>query len=240
MKRERIAGLEVLRAGGTDGDGGGDGPAVVLMHGFGAPGEDLAGLWRALEAPRGTRWFFPAAPLSLAHLGYGDGRAWWHIDMVKLQQAMMRGEPRVLSEEVPPGLPEARAQVLAMLAELEQKHAVRGEALVLGGFSQGSMLALDVALHTEGALAGVVLWSSTLLADREWAPRMPARKGLRVLQSHGRGDPILPYALAEVLRDKLTAAGCALRFVPFRGGHEIPSVVCEETGRFLREALAPA
>ena len=36
-----------------------------------------------------------------------------------------------------------------------------GRRLVLGGFSQGAMLAMDVALHTERALAGLVLMSVT-------------------------------------------------------------------------------
>ena len=54
---------------------------VVLCHGFGAPGTDLAGLapelvQRAPELNGTVEWVFPAAPMTLAHLGYGPGRAW--------------------------------------------------------------------------------------------------------------------------------------------------------------------
>src|SRR5947209_15886119 len=46
MKESMVAGLRVRWAGGDDREGGGDGPLVILMHGFGAPGDDLVPLWR--------------------------------------------------------------------------------------------------------------------------------------------------------------------------------------------------
>ena len=41
MKLQRIADLDCVLGGGDDGEGGGDGPMIVLLHGFGAPGDDL-------------------------------------------------------------------------------------------------------------------------------------------------------------------------------------------------------
>ena len=78
-------------AGGTNREGGGQGPVVVLLHGFGAPGDDLASLWRVLRAPTGTRFVFPEAPLSLEAMGMPGARAWWMIDMMRLQR--MRTAP---------------------------------------------------------------------------------------------------------------------------------------------------
>jgi len=43
-----------------------------------------------------------------------------------------------------------------------------------------------------------------------------------VLQSHGREDPLLPFANAEALRDLLVEAGAKVDFLPFSGGHAIP------------------
>lgn len=60
----------------------------------------------------------------------------------------------------------------------------------LGGFSHGVMLATDVALMEPSIeLSGLILLSGTLLAEKRWTLAMPARKGLRVLQSHGTHDP---------------------------------------------------
>ncbi|MEO1335555.1 MAG: hypothetical protein AAFV29_07910, partial [Myxococcota bacterium] len=65
MQTVQMGSLTVRIVGGTDGQGGGDGPMVVLMHGFGAPGTDLVGLAQVMKAPTGTRFVFPEAPLRL-------------------------------------------------------------------------------------------------------------------------------------------------------------------------------
>ncbi len=236
MKSVSLGGLECVVTGGPDREGGGDGPAVVLLHGFGAPGEDLVSLHRVLDVPRTTRFVFPAAPLSLGMMGPVDSRAWWMIDMVRLERAMQTGELRDLTGDVPEGLAEARALVLAMLDEVDAR--LHPSHVVLGGFSQGAMLSTDVALHTSRPLAGLVVLSGTLLAEKEWIPRMPARRGLPVLQSHGTLDPLLPFGIAERLHDELARAGLDVTFLSFRGGHEIPPPVVERLGAFLREVFA--
>jgi phospholipase/carboxylesterase len=230
----RLADLDVCITGGTDREGAGTGPVVVLMHGFGAPGEDLVSLWRVIEVPRQVRFVFPAAPLAPAEFAAHGGRAWWPIDTVAMQQAVAAGRTRDRSRELPAGLLEARAQVIALLDAVERNLDVRGEQLVLGGFSQGAMLACDVALQSDRKLAGLVLLSTTLLCRDVWEPRMPARGRLPVFQAHGRSDPLLPYALAVELRDLLRGAGCRVDWVEFNGGHEIPSPVLQALGSFIR------
>jgi phospholipase/carboxylesterase len=232
MRETKLGPLTVRIAGGDDHNGGGDGPVVVLMHGFGAPGADLVALHRVLDVAREVRWVFPAAPLEMP-APYGmDSRAWWMIDIAALDRAMATGEIRDLSRSHPEGLTEARAQVIEMLDALDRELAP--QKLVLGGFSQGAMLALDTALHDDRALAGLVLWSGTLLAEDEWVPRLAARKGTRVIQSHGSADRLLPFSLAERLRDHLKTAGWEHTWVPFRGMHEIPHSVLDATAAFLR------
>lgn len=232
MREARLGSLDVVITGGTDREGGGDGPLVVLLHGFGAPGNDLVPLWRSVDVPRAVRFAFPAAPLVLPSTGFGmESRAWWMIDVMALERAIADGRQRDLSQETPEGLPEARARVLEMLDALDAE--LSPSKLVLGGFSQGAMLSLDVALHSERELAGLIHWSGTLLAEDEWIARMPARAGLPVLQSHGTMDPLLPFAMAEALRDRLAGAGLDVEFVEFRGGHEIPGRVLERFEAFL-------
>jgi len=237
MRRQTLGGLTVRIAGGTDREGGGEGPAVVLLHGFGAPGDDLVSLYRVLETPPGTRFVFPEAPLSLMG-GLGDSRAWWMIDVDAVERAIQSGEPRDMSADVPDGLAEARALVIEMLDALGPTLHVPEGQLVLGGFSQGAMLALDVALHDPRPLAGVVLMSGTLLAAEEWVVRMPDRAGLPVLQSHGERDLLLPYSAAETLRDHLGEAGLHVEWVPHRGGHEIPNPVVSALDTFLQRVLS--
>jgi phospholipase/carboxylesterase len=238
MRVEKLGPLTARILGGTDGRGGGDGPAVVLLHGFGAPGTDLVDLGRVLPAPEGTRFVFPEAPLEL-DLGFGlmDSRAWWMIDVERIQRAMMSGQLRDLTREVPDGLAAAREKLIACLDALETTLSVRGERMVLGGFSQGAMLSADVTLRTDRPIAGLALMSGTLLAEDEWLPLMPRRKGLKVFQSHGQMDPLLPFGIAVRLRDAMVAAGLDVDFVPFPGAHEIPRPALEGLVRLVSTAL---
>jgi phospholipase/carboxylesterase len=234
MKRTKLGSLDVVLAGGTDRDGGGDGPVVVLLHGFGAPGDDLVSLYRVLDVPRDTRFVFPAAVLSLAADGFGAGRAWWRIDMAALQRGDLR-----LTTDVPVGLDAARSAVDGVLDHIEGPWGVPASRIVLGGFSQGAMLSLDVALRRQTPPRAVALLSGSLIAEHEWRALLagaPAQ-ARSIFQSHGSLDPILPFPVAEGLRDVLRGAGAEVTWCPFRGGHEIPPPVLDGLGRFITGAL---
>ncbi len=236
MKTERFGDLNVCVTGGTDGNGAGDGLLMVLLHGFGAPGTDLVSLARVIAAPKGTRFAFPAAPLSLASMGFmEDSRAWWEIDMIRLQMQLMSGSIDGLLNEVPDGLSEAREKLLATLDALEAKLGAPRERVILGGFSQGAMLSCDAVLRSSRPFAGLVLLSGSLIAQGEWLPLMSQRKDIAVFQSHGTHDPILPYAAGERLRDALVSAGLSVNFNAFRGQHEIPMPVLDRLGAWLSE-----
>lgn len=238
MKTLQVGPLRVRAAGGSDRDGGGNGPAVLLCHGFGAPGDDLVPLHRAIDPVPGLRWFFPEAPLAL-DMGMGmQGRAWWNIDMMKLQLAMMRGLHRELASEHPEGMPAAVDALRLCIQKLHTDHGVEPSRLVVGGFSQGAMITTELALHAEVPFAGLALLSGTLLCEGRWrAAAKEKGAGLRVYQSHGRHDPILPYAGAEGLRGLLTEHGATVTFRGFPGQHEIPYPVLEGLGDFVKERL---
>jgi phospholipase/carboxylesterase len=230
MRRERLGPLDCVITGDEWAAPGG--LVCIMLHGFGAGGDDLVPLSEHFRAPPGTRWVFPAAPIELGGL-YGDARAWWLIDLARLERDLMAGRTSDRTGEVPDGLPEARAAMAALLDDVRTKLGVADDHVVLGGFSQGAMLSLDVALHTERAFAGLVLMSGTLIAQHEWAPRLAGRRGLRVVQSHGQRDGLLPFAAAERLRDLMKEAGLDVTWIPFRGQHEIPPPVVAGVGEFL-------
>ena len=237
MRKEHWAGLDVHITGGTDSLGGGEGPLVVLLHGFGAPGDDLVALAPYLRVPQEVRFLFPAAPLSL-DFGFGDARAWWMLDMERLMRARAQGLWESLSLEVPRGLESARKYLADLLQVAVKNLGASPNQLVLGGFSQGAMLSLDYALHSQIPLAGLILLSSTLIAKEQWVAALPARQGLPVFQSHGTEDEILAHSVAEQLQAHLTSAGLPVQWVEFTGGHEIPFPVLQALGPFLHRVLA--
>jgi phospholipase/carboxylesterase len=212
---------------------------LLLLHGFGAPGDDLTTLAQHVPVPRDVRFAFPAAPLLLEpEEPELSGRAWWLIDMIELQRAVMLGDHTALTDRVPEGLTEARQLVLGLLDALEADFNVPRSKLVLGGFSQGAMLATDITLRAERPPAGLAILSGSLICRGEWLPLMKTRAGLPVLQSHGKGDPILDYDIAEELRRELTSAGLVVDFVPFNGGHGIPPAALDGLKRLLQRATA--
>ena len=236
MREVQLGGLKVRLTGGRDGHGGGNGPVVMLLHGFGAPGDDLVPLADVIEAPSATRWVFPEAPLSL-NMGFGDARAWWIIDFARIQADREAGRIRDLSIEVPQGLALARERLLTFLKELPRQLPIDYKHTVIGGFSQGAMLTCDAALHTDYPFAGLVQLSGNLLAKEVWTPLMPKRNGFPVFQSHGMQDDILPNIGAERLRDALTKSGLAVEWHSFRGGHEIPESVLWRLSTFIMNTL---
>ena len=236
MREMSFGGLKVRLAGGSDGRGGGDGPVVMLLHGFGAPGDDLVPLADVIDVSARTRWLFPEAPLSL-NIGFGDSRAWWIIDFARIQEDRAAGRIRDLSVEIPQGLALARERLLAFLNELPRQLSIDYKKTVIGGFSQGAMLTCDAVLHTDYPFAGLVQLSGNLLAQAVWGPLMSSRKGLPVFQSHGTRDDILPHIGAERLRDALMQSGLAVEWHSFRGGHEIPETVLRRLSVFIMNTL---
>lgn len=212
---------------------------VVLCHGYGASGTDLVMLGEELldrspELQQGVQFLFPEAPLSLESLGLPGGRAWWHLDMMRLQMASATGQFRDLRAERPEGLEAARERLTETIVAWSEQSGVPLNRFVLGGFSQGAMLSTDVALHLKDNAAALVVMSGTLLNEAEWRELAPQHATLRVLQSHGRNDPLLPFVAAEWLRDLLVSARANVEFVPFPGEHQIPFEVFDKLASMLQ------
>jgi len=207
---EPFGGLEVTSGGDLTEDEHG-GTAVVLLHGFGAAGDDLVSLARELALPR-TRYVVPAGPLTLP----SGGRAWWQLK----QRPTYDTEQALVVD--PEALLGARRAVQGVLATIRERYAP--QALFVAGFSQGAMLALDVAVQKSSAVdrVGVLSGALTVETARLLVKR---RKAPLVFASHGRQDRVLRFEGAEHLVERLKAAEYSVTFQPFSGGHEIPPEV---------------
>lgn len=217
---------------------------VILCHGYGAPGTDLVPIGQFLmqygKLSTTVQFLFPEAPLSLADIGYDDGRAWWSIDMRRLQLAVALGTFDELKKDCPRELPAAREKLLGLVHEWSKRSQLPIGQFLLGGFSQGSMLATDVTLQLDENPAGLIILSGTLINENVWAERVVHHKLLRTFQSHGTDDPILPFAGAGWLKEMLQRGGADVEFLPFQGGHEIPHAVVDRLASFIKEAASDA
>ncbi|MCB9729183.1 MAG: phospholipase [Deltaproteobacteria bacterium] len=218
---------------------------VVLCHGYGAPGHDLvpvaAEVLRARPALAERVMFcFPAAPLSLGGVPPFESRAWWPIDVGRFERALTTGSIAALREDVPEGLASARRLLLGLLDALQRQTGLPMGRIVLGGFSQGAMLATDLTLRLDEAPAALAIFSGTMLAESEWRRLAPRRRGLRVLQTHGRQDPLLPFVSASWVRELLAEAGLEVRYLPFDGPHTIGAEGVHGLADLLGDLLAVA
>lgn len=198
--------------------------AVVLLHGYDMRPEDLEPFSHSLNLP--ATFYFPRAPLALP----SGTHCWWPIDQERRARQMQAG-PRDLFEENPPGRAAAREALVGFLDGVRARHA--GQPLLLGGFSQGGMLATDTVLCARQAVAGLVLLSSSRIAFDEWQRHRERLAGLPVLVSHGTHDADLAFSAGEALRDFNRNSGAQVTWQPFDGGHEIPLVVWRALRRFI-------
>jgi len=202
---------------------------VILCHGYGAGGSDLVSLAEPLtdwleEASEQFQFVFPAAPLSPPELAMYGGRAWWEINMSKLLAASQSGSFEELHDIEPPGIERATTLLAACVNEVLQKLGTTGP-YVLGGFSQGAMVAMNAALRSNLPQPDLLIqFSGTVVCRPHWKAALAAGQLSKcsVLQSHGRQDAILPFSSAEVLSDLLEEANVDHQFIAFNGPHTIP------------------
>jgi phospholipase/carboxylesterase len=199
---------------------------VVCLHGYGADMRDLAPLAPEIPVERPVRWIFPNAP---EVLDWG-GRAWFPIDVAAFEEAQRTGKPRDLSGAEPAGMAESRVALQGFIQEL----GASWNKLVVMGFSQGAMMAVDLALRAPTAPAGVGILSGTFVDRKSVLALAPKRAGLAFFQSHGSVDPILGFQEALKLESALKAAGWNGELRRFEGGHGIPPELLPELGAWLQ------
>lgn len=206
-------------------------PLIILFHGFGADCRDLAPLSQVTPNASSYNWVFPDGPVSVP-LGFGMvGKAWFSIDMMKLEQRLRSGlSESPYQDKAPDGFFEI-AEKLIPLVEFYQQ---RFEHVYLGGFSQGSMIATEVALDSRIKAEGLIVLSGALVAKEHLEKKLGQKPQLPIFQSHGENDPILPFPQARTLSQIFSKEGRKHRFISFQGGHEIPANVLSELSAFIK------
>jgi len=204
-------------------------PTLVLLHGYGSTAEDWLPYTQTITLPPSTRFIFPQAPGTTVAARRARGRA--RLVRIDLEDHIAPGHTVPdLSATSPPGLRTSGTLVENLLRDVSRS---RG-SVVLGGFSQGAMVASeDRRSHPTPPWrrSSSCRGRSSTRRGGSWASRGGA--GCPVFMSHGRADKILPFDVAERFHRELEAAGLAVTWFPFDGVHETPQQVVLALDAFL-------
>ena len=199
--------------------------AVILNHGYGANMEDLVPIGHAL----GTNfdWYFPNGFVDL-HREFGQySQGWFPLDMNILEKAFRTQEfSPLLNTYFQKGFDRAQQRVGKFVTNVG-KHYRR---IILGGFSQGAMVAMGVGFKYQHIVDKLLIFSGLFISEKVWQGyngRMDS------FQSHGKRDILLPYSQGEALCQFLLSHNPKHKFVSHEGGHEIPSSILKEVREFL-------
>lgn len=193
---------------------------VVFLHGVGASGADLAPLarlWRSALPDAAMAFPDGPAPFDLGPAGH----QWFSVNGV--------------TEENRPQRVAAAAPVFDHVLTEELAWAgVEPEALILVGFSQGSIMALDALATGRWRPAAVVAYAGRL-ARRPTPGGITA--GTRVLLVHGAADPVIPVHELGTAAQALREAGVPVDTRVEPGvGHTITEAGAQAGLDFLRVA----
>ena len=201
--------------------------AVVFLHGYGANGADLLGLADPLgEHLPDTLFVAPDAPETIPGMPFGF--QWFPIPWLD-------GSSQEAAE---PGMRAAVDDLNAFLDALMVDEDLLPEQVALFGFSQGTMMALQVAPRREDALAGVVGFSGRLLNPDLLPEEVQSR--FPVLLVHGDADDVVPPQSLPEAAEALQQAGFKEVFAHVMKGtaHGIAPDGLSVALAFLRDKLS--
>ena len=191
---------------------------VVLVHGYGADGQDLIGLAQHWQSLLPTVAF--AAPNAPMRVPGGQGYQWFPIS---------RMDPHEMRTGVETAAPLLDEYLDAELARL----GLPPERLALAGFSQGTMLSLHLGPRRKIRPAAIVGFSGLLATPPPSDGQIPP-----VLLTHGDSDTVIPAQAMLAAATQLGLAGAAVQWHLAPGmGHGIDPEGLAIAGQFLSLAF---
>lgn len=196
---------------------------LVLMHGVGSNEEDLFGL--APSVPANFHVVSLRAPNVMGQGSY----AWFQFGITPQGQRVINEAQEAASRQL----------IAETVSALSQQLGVPPERVVLGGFSQGGIMALSLLLTQPHLMHGAMVLHSRLLA--EVLPLMaPADQlqGKQLWVSAGTRDQVLPRAHAHAIREQVQQLPLTLSYAEFPNAHEITPDELAQAMQWLQQLSA--
>ena len=203
--------------------------SVIWLHGLGADGNDFVPIVQELALPAiGIRFVFPHAPMRAVTINGGFVmRAWYDI----VSQDIARKEDEL-------GLRQSQTMVEELIAR-EAARGVLANRVVIAGFSQGGVIALQTALRHPRRLAGAMSLSAYLpLVDKIDRERNAANNDMPVFLGHGTSDNVVPLVLGKASRDQLIKMGYDVDWHQYPMAHSVCAEELEDLSGWFNRVLS--
>jgi phospholipase/carboxylesterase len=123
--------------------------------------------------------------------------------------------------DIAPGVERSRELLVELLGDTHAR-GFPADKIVLGGFSQGSLMSVEVGLRYPQRLAGIVGISGYVCNPEKLIAQLtPVAFQQRLLLTHGTLDPLIPFALVRGQVNSLKAAGLHIEWHEFFKPHTI-------------------
>lgn len=173
---------------------------IIWMHGLGADCWDFVPIVKELQLPDALpiRFIFPQAPSRPITINNGYVMPGWY----DITPDELSGVARQADEK---GVRESQRSINALI-EREIARGMPPDKIVLAGFSQGGVIALQTALRHPQELGGVLALSTYLaLGDSLAAEKTLANANIPIFMAHGTRDPVIALPLAHAAHEALKA-----------------------------------
>jgi len=191
--------------------------SLIFLHGLGDTGHGWARILNNIRTDS-LKVICPTAPVIPVSLNLGLRMPAW-FDIESLDNLEQESDIEGLK---------ASAKMVHKHIEGEVKSGIPSNRIIIGGFSQGAVIALYSAMHCKNPLAGCIALSTffpdTLLPDYSRVQN----KEIPYFQAHGDSDHILPLQVGVSTSQRLK------QFLP---NHEFKTYSCKHecSDRELRD-----
>ena len=203
---------------------------VIWMHGLGADGNDFVPIVPELNLPtgHGVRFVFPNAPTMPVTINGGYVmRAWYDILSAELDKRADES-----------GVRRSQALIEELIADQRSK-GIAADRILLAGFSQGGVIALQTGLRHPEKLAGIMALSTYLAcADSLGVEASVANRQIPLFMVHGSMDPVIPVALAKLSKARLETHGYKVEWHEYGMPHSVCAEEIDDIAAFLKRVLA--
>ncbi|HSY61687.1 MAG TPA: dienelactone hydrolase family protein [Cytophaga sp.] len=201
-------------------------PIIILLHGYGSNETDLFELANGLDQRFIT--FSIRAPFKGSEIGY----SWYDLEFLPNKQVTCNYSQ----------LKESKAKILSFISHACSAYKADSTKVFLMGFSQGAIMAYDIALTNPKKINGAMVLSGRLLEETQKTKLDAASiSKLKFFIAHGFSDNIIDIKEAEKANEFLKSKNIKdVVYKNYEMPHSISGGELNDIKKWLVKQISPA